>query len=96
MRKTISLSNSDCTFTARKRNALCAKNHLFVQKLKSGLERSKVIWVASTRKRSNLHIGKPFGIAGGGGGEVFNKQLELKIKLCCAFCLQKSRKKSKE
>jgi hypothetical protein len=66
MRKTISLSNSDCTFTARKRNALCAKNHLFVKKLKSGLERSKVIWVASTRKRSNLHIGKPFGIAGGG------------------------------
>jgi hypothetical protein len=32
----------------------------------------------------------------GGGGEVFNNQLELKIKLCCAFCLQKSRKKSKE
>jgi hypothetical protein len=41
MRKTISLYNSDCTFTARKRNALCAKTHLFVKKAQIGFGKVK-------------------------------------------------------
>ena len=59
-------------FTTQTAHSLQESEMHFVQKLicllkklKSGLERSKVIWVASTRKRSNFHIGRPFGIAGG-------------------------------